>query len=161
MNANELGQQVEIEFRSIERALAEISSLDRDLSARTPTTREVAAAGMFLASLYNGVENVLKRLWSFHGSPLPAGENWHIELFKGFCEPPRRGLPILIDKALEADLAPFRRLRHVVRHSYGFQLRWDQLRPGLQQARQIFQRFSAAVQGHLKSIETQQDKEMP
>ena len=152
MNASDLREEIAIEIDSIERTLVEIAGLVRDVGEREPTAREVAAAGLFLASFYNGIENVLKRIWAFHGLPLPHGDTWHIELLKGFCDPPREGLPRLLDAPLEADLAPYRRLRHVVRHAYGFQLRWDQLRPGLAGAQAIFTQFRSRVEAHLRSL---------
>lgn len=157
MNVNELKDQIAIEFESIERTLGEVRSLCRDLAHRDPVPREVAAGGLFLANFYNGVENVLKRVWLFHGLPLPSGEAWHVELFKGFCHPVRGALPCLLDPALEADLAPFRRFRHVVFHAYGVRLRWDHMRPGLEAAGGIFHRFKARVEGYLQTLETGAD----
>lgn len=150
MSASELREETAIECEAIERMLAEIASLRRDVAGREPTTREVAGAGLFLVSFYNGVENILKRLWLHHRMPQPTGETWHLELLKGFCEPPREGLPCLLDAALERDLPPYRRFRHVVRHTYGFQLRWDQMRPGLESARDVFQRFRARLERALE-----------
>jgi len=146
MNDTELRREVEIEFGAIRRTLDEIAALCRDVAGRTPTTREVAAAGLFLANFYNGVENVLKRLWLFHGQPLPTGENWHVELLRGFCEPARPGLPQLLDAPLAEALSPYRRFRHVVHHGYGFQLRWEQMRSGMEEATGVFQRFQARVE---------------
>ena len=154
MNAAELREDIALEFEAIERTLAEINALSRDVAGREPTARELAAAGLFLANVYNGIENILKRIRLFHGLPLPSGPNWHVDLFRSFCDPPEGCLPLLLAPPLDATLAPFRRLRHVVHHGYGFRFRWDQVQPGLQGATEAFRAFRTAVQQHLASLMT-------
>jgi len=152
MKLTELREEIELEFDAIEKTLAEVASLLRDTPGRAPTTREVAAASLFLANFYNGVENVLKRIRLFRNLPIPSGPNWHLELLKGFCDPPHEGLPLLIDASLEASLAPYRRLCHVVHHGYGFRFQWDQIKPGLEAAANVFQVFGKAVERYVESL---------
>ena len=52
------------------------------LGDREPTVRERAAAGLFMADLYNGIENTLKRICRHCGVAIPSGGNWHVELAK-------------------------------------------------------------------------------
>ena len=61
MKPTELAEQIDIEFEAIQSTVGELSSLRNDVSGRKPTVRELAAAGLFLANFYNGVENILKR----------------------------------------------------------------------------------------------------
>lgn len=152
MNVTDLREQIAIELKAMEATLAEIASLCRDIGDRGPSTREVAAAGLFLANFYNGIENILKRLCVFHGASLPSGDTWQTDLLNGFCDPPRAGLPCLLDAPLKAALAAYRRFRHVVHHGYGFQLDWEQMRPGLQAAGDAFRRFRQVVEEHLGSL---------
>lgn len=112
MKPNELAEQIDIEFEAIQLSVDELSSLRDDVSSREPTVRELAAAGLFLANFYNGIENVLKRVCRFHEVDIPSGSDWHVELAKAFCDPPREGLPLLLDVELADDLAPFRQFRH-------------------------------------------------
>lgn len=128
MKPTELAEQVDIEFEAIQLTLDEIASLRKNVSGHEPTVRELAAAGLFLANFYNGIENVLKRICRFHEIDIPASSNWHVELVKAFCDPPREGLPMLLDHQLADDLAPFRQFRHVVHHGYGFRLSWPHRR---------------------------------
>jgi hypothetical protein len=117
-----------------------------------PSLRELAAAGLFLANFYNGIENVLKRICRSHDVEIPAGGDWHLELVKSFCDPPREGLPRLLNAELANDLAPYRQFRHVVHHGYGFRLRWLDMLPGVEGASNIFERFKNAVDDYLHSI---------
>lgn len=153
MNAAELREEIAIEFDALERTRAEVEGLFHDIGGREPAARELAAAGLFLSNIYNGIENILKRIRLFHGIALPSGPNWHIDLFKSFCDPPEGCLPLLLAPPLDADLAPFRRLRHVVHHGYGFRLQWDQIRPGIERAGDLLRAFRAAVHEHLASLD--------
>jgi len=141
MSVGELEEDVAIEFLSMETTVKELQALRRDVAQREPAAREVAAAGLFLANFYSGVEGILKRLARYHRVPVPSGERWHVRLARCFCEPPRRGLPCLLDNQLATDLAAYRRFRHVVYHGYGFRLRWDDLLPGIERAADVLARF--------------------
>ncbi len=157
MKLTDLAEQIDIEFEAIQSTVDELSSLRGDVATREPTVRELAAAGLFLANFYNGIENVLKRICRFHEIDIPAGSDWHVELAKAFCDPPREGLPPLLDTQLADDLAPFRQFRHVVHHGYGFRLRWPDMLPGVEGAADIFAKFKGAVESHLHEIHSESD----
>lgn len=152
MKPTELAEQLDIEFEAIQLTVDELSSLCEDVSGREPSVRELAAAGLFLANFYNGIENVLKRICRFHEIDIPMASDWHVELTKAFCDPPAEGLPLLLNRQLADDLAPFRQFRHVVHHGYGFRLRWSDMLPGVAGAGEVFARFKAAVENHLREI---------
>lgn len=153
MQWHDLREEVAIQVDAIELTLQEIASLHLDVAGREPTQREVAAAGLFLANFYNGIENILKRLCRFYSVALPLGDNWHIQLVQAFCQPPQSGLPVLLDDALAQSLAPYRRFRHVVYHGYGVQFRWHDLLPGIKQAAHVWSSFHLAVETHLIEID--------
>ena len=48
----------------------ELMALQRDIAHRKPTTREKTAAAAFLAQFYNGLENIIKRIYRYHGLDL-------------------------------------------------------------------------------------------
>lgn len=152
MTGGELKAEVAIEFDALRQVVHELEDLRRDLAGREPTVREKTAAAAFLAQFYSGIENILKRLSRFHGVALPAGENWHLDLFKRFCPPGHPPLPVLFDEPLARQLGPFRRFRHVVHHGYGFQIEWDRMREGVEQVAQVLAAFHDRVKAHLKTI---------
>ncbi|MDA1051777.1 MAG: hypothetical protein O3C40_15030 [Planctomycetota bacterium] len=159
MKLTDLTEQIDIEFEAIQLTVDELASLRDDVSAREPTVRELAAAGLFLANFYNGIENVLKRICRFHEVEILAGSDWHVALAQAFGDPPRVGLPPLLDAQLADALAPFRQFRHVVHHGYGFRLRWCDMLVGVEGTGDIFARFKAAVERHLH--ETHSESEGP
>jgi hypothetical protein len=150
MTSEELREEIAIELENIETVLQELTTLHKDVKGRDTTTREKTAASAFLAQFYGGIENILKRISRFHNVPLPSGEMWHVDLFKRFCEPSFLPLPALFDRALSADLAPYRKFRHVVHHGYGFQLDWERMSEGIEKAESVYGRFKAALEEYLK-----------
>ena len=128
MTSNELIEEIRIELDNIEIVLQELDCLYKDVKSSEVSMRNKTAAAAFLAQFYGGIENILKRISLFCNVSLPAGNSWHVELFKRFCDPHVKPLPLLFDKALSEDLAPFRKFRHVVHHGYGFQLDWDRMK---------------------------------
>ena len=72
-----------------------------------------------------------------------------------FCEPPEQGLPLLLDAEVANVLAPYRRFRHVVHHGYGFQLRWEDMLPGIEDAPGLWSSFRAVIDSYLVKLDTQ------
>jgi hypothetical protein len=155
MKVDELREEINIEIELIENILHEVSAIRSDLANRQPTAREKTAAATFLAQIYSGIENILKRICKFHKVALPAGDTWHLDLFKRFCVPSYSPLPELFDKSLEADIAPFRQFRHVVYHSYGFQLDWERMKEGIEKVADVSVRFRARLSDYLQSLKSE------
>lgn len=146
MNIFVLREEISIELEMMGMVVDEAVSLLCDIAdSQEPTVREKTAAAAFLAQFYGGVENILKRIHRYHGIPLPSGDAWHIEIFKRFCKPPYSPFPVLFDSSLAADLAPFRKFRHVVYHGYGFQFDWSRMKDGLGSVEGVYARFAFAV----------------
>ena len=152
MTAEELKADLAVEFDALRQVVNELEALRSDVAGREPTVREKTAAAAFLAQFYSGLENTLKRLSRFHGVELPAGENWHLDLFKRFCAPGQPPLPTLFDDGLARQLGPFRRFRHVVHHGYGFQIEWDRMREGLDQVGAILAVLRDRVAAHVNTL---------
>jgi len=152
VKSDELKEEINIELELIERILLELSLLQKDVADREPSVREKTAASAFIAQFYGGVENILKRINYFYNVPLPTGDTWHIDLFKRFCEPPHKPLPVLFSKTLELLMAPYRKFRHVVYHGYGFQLEWSRMKEGLENIDEVFSLFKAKLIEFLQTL---------
>ncbi len=153
MNIDDLKEEVSIELELMDETINELLSLKEDTGDREPTARERTAAAAFLAQWYNGIENILKRFYRYYNISIPVGDNWHTELVKGVSEPPRKGLPLMIDHEMFADLAPFRKFRHVVHHGYGFQLEWNRMLPGIERISTVFLKFKKRVEILIATLE--------
>jgi hypothetical protein len=152
MTIKELIEEIHIELELIETTLKEISSLKNDIAGREPAVREKTAAAAFMAQFYGGIENILKRISRFHNIPLPGGETWHIDLFKRFCKPPYKSLPLLLNEELSLAMAPFRKFRHVVYHGYGFQVDWNRMKEGLSNIDYVYLRFKTELLNYLQTL---------
>ena len=153
MNPIELREEIAVELESMEMIVDELVALKQDMAHRKPTTREKTAAAAFLAQFYNGIENILKRIYRYSGVPVPTGESWHVELFQSFCSPTHPDLPQLFDQDLASALAPYRRFRHVAFHSYGYQLEWTRMVTGVENVKNIFEKIKSNISDYLKSID--------
>lgn len=152
MSPEELTRDVRAELELMAETVEEAARLAEDAHGRSPTVREKTAGGAFMAQFYSGVENILKRLCRFHDAERPGGGAWHLELFEWFCAPARAPLPALFDEALAERLAAYRRFRHVVRHSYGLQLEWNEMEGGLEQLSEVFADFRRTVLLYIDSL---------
>jgi uncharacterized protein YutE (UPF0331/DUF86 family) len=68
-------------------------------------------------------------------------------------DPPFDTLPGLFDSELAAKLAPYRRFRHIVLHSYGFQLEWERMAGGVEGIGSAFDGFRGSIQRYLQTID--------
>ncbi len=151
MRGDELQEEISIELESIENTLKELALLRADVSGREPSNREKTAAAAFLAQFYGGIENILKRISRYYAIPLPNGDNWHIELFKRFCDPSFNPLPALFDAQMAEAMGPFRKFRHVVYHGYGFQRDWNRMEDGIEKVEDVYSGFKEKLSDYLHS----------
>lgn len=155
MTAQELREEIDIELELIETILKELTDLKKDIADREPTVREKTAAAAFIAQFYGGIENILKRISRFNSIPLPSGDTWHIDLFKSFCDPSNKPLPVLFDKSLASDMSAFRKFRHVVYHGYGFQIDWNRMKEGLDTIDNVYFRFKANLFNYMSKVKNE------
>lgn len=153
MSISVLREEISIELEMMGTVVAEAVSLLNDIAdEQEPSVRDKTAAAAFLAQFYGGIENILKRIHRYHGVALPSGDSWHIEIFKRFCNPAYSPFPVLFDESLAADLAPFRKFRHVVYHGYGFQFDWNRMKDGLGVVEDVYARFASAVTRYVTKL---------
>lgn len=97
-----------------------------------PSSIELSAAGKLVHDFYNGVERIFERVATRLGPGLPSGEGWHTLLLRSM-EMEAQGIrPPVIDHELALQLVDYLRFRHLFRHSYGYELQWEKLRPLVQ-----------------------------
>jgi ribonuclease HepT-like protein len=98
------------------------------VSGRTPTDIEVYGGGALLHGYYNTLERCLERVARDLNAAPPEGPDWHRLLLRTMAldKPGRR--PAIFDDGTASDLARYLGFRHVFRHLYVLDLRWDQVR---------------------------------
>ena len=93
-----------------------------------PDAAELSALAAVLHSFYTGLENLLKRIVVHVDGQGPEGPAWHSDLLEAVAHPTDRR-PAVISLAMRDRLRGYLGFRHVFRHGYLFQLRWDLMAP--------------------------------
>ena len=123
----DLRAQIEVDRLRLRRLLDVHSILLAKCIASPPNADELAALGAILHAFYNGVENILKRVAVALDGGAPSGETWHADLIESMCEAtPRR--PGFLSPSLSETLQEYMDFRHVFRHGYSFELRWEKMK---------------------------------
>lgn len=138
---NELLEELRIETQLVSDTL---TGLREVLSEGNLSLVERAAIATFILNVYNGMENMLKRVFKHYGFPLPDSQTWHKHLLFAAQE---RGI---ITQELLETLDEYRAFRHFFVHGYGILLDERKLRPlaeGLQSAWDGFLRDLSAYLG--------------
>jgi hypothetical protein len=126
--SRELDEEVALELRQLRHMLETFDPLLRKVRSQPPDGIEVVALAGMLHSFYTGVENLFKR-FAVHldGGP-PRGEAWHIHLLESMASATGSRAPV-ISASLRDRLQNDLDFRHVFRHAYPFEIRWQKMAP--------------------------------
>jgi len=122
-----LQEQVAVERDQLHRLLDVHRSLLEKCAAMPPNEIELSALAAMLHSFYNGIENIFKRTTLELGDRLPSGEFWHKELLDGMTKATPHRASVLSPE-LRGRLKEYMEFRHVFRHAYIFNFRWDRMK---------------------------------
>jgi len=93
-----------------------------------PDFEKTSAAALTFHSFYNGIENILLIIAKSYNADLPKGNDWHTQLFNNsFVGDEYHGK--IFDMELKPKLKEYLTFRHFLRHTYGFLLDPDKLKP--------------------------------
>ena len=141
-------EKINFELESIERELSETRNLFEKLRHSSPDSVEIRAAATSLHAFYNGIENIFAALARQVDGVIPDGDRWHYTLLRDMCmSTDKRGQVISVE--LKQTLEQYLAFRHFFRHSYGFVLDWEQLRPLCVNRAEIFKRLKAELEDFL------------
>ncbi|MDF1533225.1 MAG: hypothetical protein P1P69_01815 [Methanosarcinaceae archaeon] len=110
---DKLHQQILAERENVEIAL---DNLNLAWGRQGKTVVELAAVGTFLHNIYNGMENILKRIILSKVIKIPNFATWHKDLLTLSSS-----MGVLSD-TLSNDLYEYLTFRHYFVHAYGFML---------------------------------------
>jgi len=141
-NINYEISQIEEEFKDC-KPLLDLCKLKRlDLI-------ETMAAGSFVHSLYNGMENILIQAFKGIKENLPNDINWHKNLLEqAFANTDNRE-PMLNNEYKEK-LNEYMRFRHLFRHTYHYKLDIEKLKPLVDESNNIWNLFKNDINNFLK-----------
>jgi len=124
---DELEEQVALERGQLRRLLRVHRPLLLKCAVSPPNEIELSALAAMLHSFYNGIENIFKRVTLGLGDPMLGGESWHKDLLDGMTQPTGNRKPVL-SPGLRGRLKEYMEFRHVFRHAYTFDLRWERVK---------------------------------
>ncbi len=117
---DDLVEEIAIERGFIDQTL---DLLSETLARDERTQIELVAIGSFLHDIYNGIENLLKRILVAKGFQIPDSRSSHRELLTA------AGDRLNFESDLLEKLDKFRAFRHFFRHRYGLFLDEGELLP--------------------------------
>jgi hypothetical protein len=124
---NATAQKILFEIEQIDELIHESSPLFDLCKIKEPDFVERCGIAMILHSFYNGIENILLLIIKSKDLNLPNGIKWHKELFAKAFEATENRSEIFRED-LKESLNDYLQFRHFVRHSYGFQLKWEKMK---------------------------------
>jgi hypothetical protein len=120
-------QKIQFEIEQINELLGEANPLFNLCRNREPDFVEKCGIALILQSFYNGIEKIMLLIMKNKDMGLPNGIKWHKELFdNAFKETENR--TCIIREELYEQLNDYLQFRHFVRHTYGFQLKWEKMK---------------------------------
>lgn len=126
--------------------LGRIVSQVEDLLAsgiREPSELELSGLGKYVHDFYNGVERIFERIALTVDGGLPKGERVETE-----------SRSAVIDHELGLKLHRYLRFRHLFRHTYGYELIWDELRPLVEGMSEVFNALKGQIERFLDTLKT-------
>ena len=126
--ANAVKLKIAFEISQIDELIEKSSVLLQKCILQEPDFIELNAAGAILHSYYNGLENIFLLIRKNIDKTVLSSERWHSELLKSMFAATEVRRP-LFEKKLYDQLVDYMGFRHFFRHTYGYHLRWDLIKP--------------------------------
>ena len=145
MKVDEFKELIEIEFGYLDLTIESINELNMIIGNNQADKFQLAAMSKLLSDVYNGTENILKRICKYIGVLIPTGGFYHTELFMFFCNPPKNSCPFLFDEFIYSDFKSLLKFRHYVIHGYAFHLEWNIIKDSVQKIKTMLEHFKTNV----------------
>lgn len=123
-----LEREVGYELENLHRIVAKVKKVISRMS-KPPKEERLIVLGKYVHDFYECVERTFERIERRLGIDIPIGSSWHTFLLQQMERNVEGKRPAVIDHELALRLHRYLRFRHVFRHTYGYELVWDELRP--------------------------------
>lgn len=124
----ELCEAVKFQINEIDRLFEEYDLFFQDMNYDNPDLLQITVMSNILHSFYNGVEKIFEMISKDIDNFVAVGNKSHQELLDNIYTNNIRRRAI-IDEEIYILLNDYLGFRHVFRHSYSFQLKWDKMKP--------------------------------
>jgi len=138
---DELKKEIEAEKENIIKTLNGLKcAMERD----EKTIVELAAISTFIHNIYNGIENLLKRILKFKGITIKKSEIWHKDLIRNSVENE------IVSQEFSEKLNEYRAFRHFFIHAYGVMLDDRKLLPLAKNIPKLWDDFESEINFFIK-----------
>lgn len=144
MKKQQLREYCEAEFENIDAVLSELFYIVIPDKIEY-STAELAAIATFVHNFYNGIENVLKRIMMFENVETKDTPTWHKDLLKTSLD------RNIISAELYNSLSNYLSFRHFFVHAYSFTLRWNELKPLVDDLKRTWETFKSSMLAILRN----------
>ena len=146
--------EINSELQRLEQVAME---LDEFLQSVPPEPGKVLVQGSakYLHDFYNGVERIFERIAVRVDEDLPAGCNWHTLLLQRMGQAFGTRRPAVINRNLEEQLSEYLRFRHLFRHTYGYDLKWERVRELSQELPGVLRELDNQLSAFLSALSSE------
>lgn len=114
-------EKIKFEITQIDELIDNADFLLKAVKNKDPDFIECSAIALTLQSFYNGLENIFLTIAKSKKIIIKNDNKWHKELLNYIFKNK------IIKENLKDTIREYMAFRHFIRHSYGFQIEWDQM----------------------------------
>ncbi|RLE09569.1 hypothetical protein DRJ04_09805, partial [Candidatus Aerophobetes bacterium] len=140
-------------IKNLDRLEKEMKALLSSLGEE-PTLMEIRASASILHDFYSALEKIFEKIALIIDNNLPKGEKWHIELLSQMAKPSADIRPPVITENLFEKLKEYLKFRHLFRNIYGFELKWERIKPLVLSMSEVFDDFKKNIGKFLDYLES-------
>lgn len=148
---DKLKKQIQVEMAQITDLFCTHHVLLEKCQNTRPDTDEIPAVAAILHSFYTGIENIFKRISVELDGMAPTGVMWHSPLLKNMASPNTNRSSVISYKLYE-ELQEYLDFRHVFRHAYTFELKWDKMASLAQRSNDILHRLDDELRDFMETL---------
>lgn len=143
--------QVNLEIAQIDELFKSYSNLLDKIRIEKPDLIEITASASILHSFYNGLENIFLCIAKRIDGKVPTGDRWHRDLLDQIQNTTSKRTQVLSAQIID-HLIDYMGFRHFYRHSYSFQLEWEELAKLILPMQDLWKKIKNELQTFLDSL---------
>ena len=148
----ELIEEIEFQISQIDKQFEEFNAYFQNMNYETPDITQITVMASILHSFYTGIESIFMRISNRVDEFIPTSSKSHQELLdKMFAKTDKR--KAVIDENTYLSLNEYMKFRHVFRHGYTFQLKWEKMKNLAENLFGTWDRVKEQLTGFTKSLE--------
>ncbi len=146
-----LRRELSYEMDNLGRIVAKVKRITSRMR-KPPKEERLIVLGKHVHDFYECGKRTDERIEKRLGVEIPTGSSWHIFLLQQMEREVEGKRPSVIDHELALRLHRYLRFRHVFRHTYGYELVWDELRPLVEGLPELFDTLRTQIESFLAKL---------